>query len=707
MASQVLARKWRPHNFESVVGQEPVVQALTHALRENRLHHAYLFTGTRGVGKTTLSRILAKSLNCVGPDGKGGVTDHPCGVCEACRAIDEGRFVDYIEMDAASNRSVEEMTALLEQAMYAPTNARYKVYMIDEVHQLTTHAFNAMLKTLEEPPEYVKFILATTDPQKVPVTVLSRCIQFNLRNVTPQIVAEHMKHILTEEKIEAEPAALKLLGIGARGSMRDGLSLLDQAIAFAGDKPVTLDSVREMLGMMDSDVLVKLLQALAQGDAHQMLEIANTMSMRSLSFSQAIRDLAAILHRIALAQFDPASVASDDLDRDAIFELAQTFSPQEVQLYYQITLNARGDMNLAPDEYAGFTMALMRMLAFKPAGVVKTTLPKRFSFDDVKSTSTTNQNSIAPKVESKVLATSVATSEVANVRQELPATPSLDNDPAPWEDLPVSSQVTSDKVASLEPKKLSTEEAVVESKPVTKPSSTVIDDDDDDVPYSPDGAYDEAAYQESLDPFDDYGMESAPTMDSMPGYDMPEAEPVEEEPSTDMGSGYSDYYEFAQEEEIPEFSEVGKLWYEKMRYTYPSTYARDILFRSECVAIEGNVIRLRLDPFYAGRLRNEQAMRLVQRIVDPVFGHRMKIEIELESPRSRTIHQQKVWEKRQEKKAEEAKWLKSHYVAIDDPEEKKAAIEALKNTPQAKIIARRFNARIDQSSIKKLVSRQS
>ena len=241
MASQVLARKWRPHDFESVVGQEPVVQALTHALRENRLHHAYLFTGTRGVGKTTLSRILAKSLNCMGPDGKGGVTDHPCGVCEACRAIDEGRFVDYIEMDAASNRSVEEMTALLEQAMYAPTNARYKVYMIDEVHQLTTHAFNAMLKTLEEPPEYVKFILATTDPQKVPVTVLSRCIQFNLRNVTPQIVADHMKTILEAEKIEAEPAALKLLGIGARGSMRDGLSLLDQAIAFVGNRPVTLE----------------------------------------------------------------------------------------------------------------------------------------------------------------------------------------------------------------------------------------------------------------------------------------------------------------------------------------------------------------------------------------------------------------------------------------------------------------------------------
>lgn len=257
MSYQVLARKWRPHDFESMVGQEHVVAALKHALDENRLHHAYLFTGTRGVGKTTLSRILAKCLNCVGEDGKGGVTSHPCGKCEACRAIDEGRFVDYIEIDAASNRSVEEMTQLLERAMYAPSNARYKVYMIDEVHMLTTHAFNAMLKTLEEPPEYVKFILATTDPQKVPVTVLSRCLQFNLKNMSPAAVSGHMQHVMQQEGIPAEPAALDLLARAARGSMRDGLSLLDQAIAFcAGD--VTLEKVRAMLGVMDSDVLCDL-----------------------------------------------------------------------------------------------------------------------------------------------------------------------------------------------------------------------------------------------------------------------------------------------------------------------------------------------------------------------------------------------------------------------------------------------------------------
>ncbi|MCF0254386.1 MAG: DNA polymerase III subunit gamma/tau, partial [Duodenibacillus sp.] len=311
MTYQVLARKYRPHDFDSMVGQDHVVAALRHALDEDRLHHAYLFTGTRGVGKTTLSRILAKCLNCTGEDGRGGVTSRPCGKCPACRAIDEGRFIDYIEIDAASNRSVEEMTAVLERAMYAPTDARYKVYMIDEVHMLTQHAFNAMLKTLEEPPPYVKFILATTDPQKVPVTVLSRCLQFNLRNMPPADVARHMAELMKAEGIAAEPAALRLLAAGARGSMRDGLSLLDQAIAFCAG-PVTLEGVRAMLGVMDSDALVALTGCVLAGDARGALAIADDMGARSLSYAQAVRDWAALLHRVALAQRVPEMLDAGD-----------------------------------------------------------------------------------------------------------------------------------------------------------------------------------------------------------------------------------------------------------------------------------------------------------------------------------------------------------------------------------------------------------
>ncbi len=394
MSYQVLARKWRPHDFESMVGQEHVVAALRHALDENRLHHAYLFTGTRGVGKTTLSRILAKCLNCTGEDGKGGVTSKPCGKCEACRAIDEGRFIDYIEIDAASNRSVEEMTALLERAMYAPTNARYKVYMIDEVHMLSAHAFNAMLKTLEEPPEYVKFILATTDPQKVPVTVLSRCLQFNLKNMTPEAVASHMTHILKEEGIEAEPAALRLLAEGARGSMRDGLSLLDQAIAYAAG-PVTLDAVRSMLGVVDSEVLVRMTEAVLSGDAKKALTLADKMNEESFSFSQAIRDWASLLHRVALAQRIPDAFPEENPINVGILKLAKAMTPEEVQLDYQIALQARSDMGLAPDEYAGFTMAILRMLAFKPAGS-KLSVPVKEAKAEVKTEKPAAESAPAP-----------------------------------------------------------------------------------------------------------------------------------------------------------------------------------------------------------------------------------------------------------------------------------------------------------------------
>ncbi len=359
MSYQVLARKWRPRDFASLVGQEHVVRALTNALDQKRLHHAYLFTGTRGVGKTTLARILAKSLNC-----ETGITSKPCGKCSACTEIDAGRFVDLIEVDAATNTKVDEMRQLLENAVYAPTRGRFKVYVIDEVHMLSTSAFNAMLKTLEEPPEHIKFILATTDPQKIPVTVLSRCLQFNLKQMPAPAISAHIKKILAEEKIPGEDAALRLLANSARGSMRDALSLLDQAIAYSGGK-VTEDHVRSMLGAIDDVFLHTIVDSLSKGDAAGALATATDMQQRNVSFDGALQELAALLHRIALAQTAPEALTEEGAERERLLQLAGALDPEDVQLYYQIAIHGREDLPLAPDEYAGFTMALMRMLAFR------------------------------------------------------------------------------------------------------------------------------------------------------------------------------------------------------------------------------------------------------------------------------------------------------------------------------------------------------
>ena len=341
------------------------MRALSHALDQKRLHHAWLFTGTRGVGKTTLSRILAKALNCIGPDGLGDITSEPCGVCQACTEIDAGRFVDYIEMDAASNRGVAEMATLLEQAIYAPSNARFKVYMIDEVHMLTNQAFNAMLKTLEEPPEHVKFILATTDPQKIPVTVLSRCLQFNLKQMPPVQISGHLDHILKAEQVPFEPAALRLLALSASGSMRDALSLTDQAIAYSAGQ-VTEEAVRSMLGALDQTYLIRILDALSVSDGAGLLGVADEIAARSLSYSAALQDLGVLLHHIALAQTVPEAVTDDWAEAEHVRRLAGVFSAEEVQLHYQIAAHGRAELALAPDEYAGFSMTLLRMLAFRP-----------------------------------------------------------------------------------------------------------------------------------------------------------------------------------------------------------------------------------------------------------------------------------------------------------------------------------------------------
>lgn len=360
MTYQVLARKWRPQTFADLIGQEHVVKALKNALETGRLHHAYLLTGTRGVGKTTIARILAKSLNC-----ENAQHGEPCGKCQSCRDIDQGRFVDLLEIDAASNTGIDNIREVLENAQYAPTVGKYKVYIIDEVHMLSKPAFNAMLKTLEEPPEHVKFILATTDPHKVPITILSRCLQFILRNMTAQQVSQHLAHILKTEHIPYQENALSLLGRAAAGSMRDALSLLDQAIAM-GSGTVNEHDVRQMIGAADKHHLYELLNYLINHNGQGIVEKAREISTNAIGFNSILNDLALLLQQIALIKTIPNALTPDNPEYDTLHHFAQYFSDEQIQLYYQCVIHGKQDLALAPDEYAGFVMTLLRMLAFAP-----------------------------------------------------------------------------------------------------------------------------------------------------------------------------------------------------------------------------------------------------------------------------------------------------------------------------------------------------
>lgn len=379
---QVLARKWRPRTFNDMVGQEAILRMLTNALEQKRLHHAYLFTGTRGVGKTTIARILAKCLNC-----ETGITAKPCETCSTCRAIDAGQFLDLYEVDAASRTKVEDTRDLLDNVMYPPTQGRIKVYLIDEVHMLSNHSFNALLKTLEEPPEHVKFLLATTDPKKLPVTILSRCLQFHLKRITPEQIAKHLQHICTAEQITFDATALDFLAKAADGSMRDALSLLDQAIAY-GHGAVNKTDVQTMLGSMSHDELLPLLNALAAQDGKQLFAATKQLIEHAPDFNQVLEELISLLHHIAIAQLIPAS-ASDD---STITQLAKQFSSEDIQLYYQIALIGRRDLALTPSPQQGFEMTMLRMLAFKPVEIQETQPPVK---EQVKK-STVAKQSITP-----------------------------------------------------------------------------------------------------------------------------------------------------------------------------------------------------------------------------------------------------------------------------------------------------------------------
>ena len=484
MAYQVLARKWRPKTFADLVGQEHVVKALRNALDEGRLHHAYLLTGTRGVGKTTIARILAKSLNC-----ENAVHGEPCGQCESCTQIDSGRYVDLLEIDAASNTGIDNIREVLENAQYAPTAGKYKVYIIDEVHMLSKSAFNAMLKTLEEPPEHVKFILATTDPHKVPITVLSRCLQFVLRNMTTQQVAEHLAHVLDRENVPYQPQALQLLGRAASGSMRDALSLLDQAIAMGSGKVAEQD-VRQMIGAVDKQYLFELLEGIINQNGEALLEKAQEMSARAIGFDSALAELAMLLQRLALIQTIPSALANDDPERETLLRLSQALSGEQIQLYYQCAIHGKQDLPLAPDEYAGFVMTLLRMLAFAPLAASGCDTQSQIEHTDLHSDHQKaeaekkpfqlpkSEPIAAPAVEKE--ATSAKQDPVERLSEEAVQSAQQQADVPPWEDMP--SQVSAEPPQTQTAQMQETAESLPVAKVQTASESEEYPHMDEEIP---------------------------------------------------------------------------------------------------------------------------------------------------------------------------------------------------------------------------------
>ncbi|WBM34589.1 MULTISPECIES: DNA polymerase III subunit gamma/tau [Pseudomonas] len=633
MSYQVLARKWRPRSFREMVGQTHVLKALINALDNQRLHHAYLFTGTRGVGKTTIARIIAKCLNC-----ETGITSTPCGTCSVCREIDEGRFVDLIEIDAASRTKVEDTRELLDNVQYAPSRGRFKVYLIDEVHMLSTHSFNALLKTLEEPPPYVKFILATTDPQKLPATILSRCLQFSLKNMSPERVVEHLSHVLAAENVPFEADALWLLGRAADGSMRDAMSLTDQAIAFGEGKVLAAD-VRAMLGSLDHGQVYGVLQALLEGDARALLEAVRNLAEQGPDWAGVLAEMLNVLHRVAIAQALPEAVDNGQGDRDRVLALAQALPAEDVQFYYQMGLIGRRDLPLAPDPRGGFEMVLLRMLAFRPADT-----------DD------------APKPVLKPVGISQATADPANpVAAPAPAVPPPAAEPAPAAPAPLV--VPPPATVDHEPELPADAElrAEVEAISVPEPVAEVVDLPwEDPAPTSAPVAEPVAEPASAQRPTPQAAPTAAPAVHDEPpfdpsayaavGMDRDDEPPLDEDyyggESDPVGFSYLDELAEHVQEEAPApapaplpaakpATGLALQWLELFPQLPVSGMTGNIAANCTLIAADGDDWLLHLDPGQ-GALFNTTQQRRLNEALNQHLGRTLNLRIELVLPEQET-----------------------------------------------------------------------
>ncbi|MFD1261071.1 DNA polymerase III subunit gamma/tau [Entomomonas asaccharolytica] len=647
MSYQVLARKWRPHNFHEMVGQTHVLRALINALDTGRLHHAYLFTGTRGVGKTTISRILTKCLNC-----EQGVSSTPCGICATCVEIDEGRFIDLIEVDGASRTKVEDTRELLENIQYAPTRGRFKVYLIDEVHMLSSHSFNALLKTLEEPPPHVKFLLATTDPQKLPVTILSRCLQFALKNIAADRIVEHLAHVLEAEKIPYEKEALWLLGRSAQGSMRDAMSLTDQAIAFGGEKVNTAD-VRDMLGTLDQNQVYELLFALLEGDAKQLLVIIKQLAEQSPDWIDVLAELLNVLHRIAIAQILPDAVDDSIGDKEQIIALAQALPAEDVQFYYQVGLVGRRDLPLAASSQQGFEMVLLRMLAFRPANAerapitplkkievaqVSEQIPEtaeKKTLDNVKATQQTEQvvaKAVEPELKKDV--------------QEVPVAVDAETKPQP---IISSPEPLLEKPAITTPAKIEVEQQTTQPK-VVAPS--LIDEQEDNATESEDEYLSIDEYQSFLD---QGFVESDVTTNIADKIDLLDSLPP---PATGLAAE----------------------WIELFAALKLSGITASIASNCSLISKDNQQWVLQLDPTQQALFSDNQKKRISEAI-NTYLGHNVNLKIIIEKPAQETPAQRE-----QRKKIEL----------------QKAAERAILEDPILQQLMDKFSAKLDEESIKPL-----